>query len=207
MRLMLLAAVLLAAASGQAPDRATAAGLELHFQPDAIEQGMPRAFIFLLVNKTGREMRVPVPSFGCENGSDGSVSLSRNFTPKGPPKPSQGFGCAGDGPFVPITERIGKWQVLFSGEALALRVDPEKIVWKIMLASDSFALSAGREHIAKPGMRPYLYDNTQAGDYKFWATYSPPYISLSDQGVLNGLGVDFPPQRKLASDRADFVRE
>jgi hypothetical protein len=206
-----LTVVLVSAASAQAPpNQEKPTNLEFLFQPDAIELGVPRAFIFLLVNRTDHEVRVPVPTFSCSDSFNGFVSLSRNFIPKGSPEPSQGSGCFGDGPFgVPITERIEKWQILASGFALALRVDPEKIGWKIMRPSDTFAPRADQEHVAQAGMHPYLYlyDNSKAGDYEFWATYSPPSISLSDQKVLQGLGIDFPRPGKLATNHASFVRE
>jgi hypothetical protein len=206
-RLFLLSAIWLAAASAQTPGQPPNGNLEFRILPEAVVRGMPQAFSFLLVNRTDHDVRVPVPAFKCSTAFVGSISLNVRFTPKVPSSgPSSGSGCAGDRmDWPPITERIMEWQVVPSGYALILKVDPKNIVWKIASSVDISSRNAAQEHAVQPGMRSYWYDDSQPGSYEFWATYSPPSISRSDQTKLEELGIDFPRAAGGASQSTDHV--
>jgi hypothetical protein len=196
-----LATALLAVAQG--PDRQPTGNLELSLHAEAILQGVPQAFQFLLVNNTGHSVRVPVPSFNCEDAYGGSISLRLHFTPL-VPGPSTAFNCSGDGPFgVPITVRIKEWQIVAPGYALSLKVDRKHIAWAVVHRDGP--LPNAEEHAVQPGMTPYLYDGSNPGTYEFWAIYTPPFVNTSDQKVLQEIGVDY-PRAKLTTVHVSFVR-
>jgi hypothetical protein len=197
-----LVTALLAVAQG--PDQQTTANLEFRLQPEAILQGVPLAFRFLLVNNTGRNVRVPVPSFNCEDAYGGSISLRLHFTPL-VPEPFTAFNCSGDGPFgVPITDRIKEWQIVAPGYALSLKVDRKHIAWAVVRRDGP--LPNAEEHVVQPGMTPYFYDDSKPGTYEFWAIYTPPFVDTSDQRKLHEVGIDY-PHAKLTTAHVTFVRD
>jgi hypothetical protein len=202
-----LSAIYLAVASAQTPGPPLNGNLEFRILPEAVAQGMPQAFSFLLENRTDHDVRIPAPTFKCGDAFNGSISLNVRFTPKVPGSaPSGGSGCVGDRMNWPsITERILEWQVVPAGYALVLKIDPKNIVWKIASSVDISSSNAAPEHTIQPGLRSYWYDDSQPGIYEFWATYSPPSISRSDQTKLQELGIDFPCVVRGASQSTDHV--
>ncbi len=189
-----LLAICFALASAQTPGLPQNGNLEFRILPEAVLEGMPQSFSFLLRNKTDHEVRIPVPAFKCGDTFNGSIELNLRFTPKVPGSGSSvGSGCAGDRiNWPPITQRITEWQVLPAGYALVLKIDPKVIVWKIAPSVDTPGLNSAPEHTVQRGLRSYWYDDKQPGIYEFWATYSLPFISDSDQTKLQQLGIDFP---------------
>jgi hypothetical protein len=157
----------LAAGSAQAP-RAVS-NLALRLQPEALEEGVPQAFRFELVNTTDHDVRVPRPAIQCENSFSGSIALTLEFHPLEPGGPSgPGRGCAGDRMDWPaILIRISEWEVLHPGERLSLNAD--------------------RAHL--------FYETGQAGSYEFWAAYLPPTITAEEKAILRQAGIDFPQDR------------
>jgi hypothetical protein len=152
--------------------------LELRLQPERVERGVPRAFSFLLVNKTDHDVRVPIPTVDCEDSFDGDIELRLRFTPLKPGPLDEGRGCAHDREdWPPVMNRIKEWKIVHAGDALVLQAD--------------------REHL--------FYDDSKPGTYEFWAVYSPPSIDPADQQKLQRSGIDF-PQEKLRTRRLSFLR-
>jgi hypothetical protein len=175
---LVLATALLTAAGSQRPNPAAAGNLELQLKPERLEQGVPQAFTFLIVNKTDHDVRIPVPTIQCEDSFDGDILLRVRFTPL-KPEPADGLpGCAHDNElWPPIMDRIQDWKTLHSGDTLTLNAD--------------------REHL--------FYEAGNPGKYEFWALYSPPSIDPSDQKRLEESRIDF-PRGKLRTAPVTFVR-
>jgi hypothetical protein len=187
-------AIYIALASAQTPGLPRNGNLEFRLLPEAVLKGMPHSFIFLLRNKTDHDVRIPVPTYKCGDTFNGSIELNLRFTPKVPGSGSSvGSGCAGDRVnWPPITQRILKWQVLPAGHALVLKIDPKDIKWKIAPSVENPGLTSAPEHTVQQGLRRSWHNDKQPGIYEFWATYSLPFISDTDQNKLEQLGIDFP---------------
>ncbi|HEY7388138.1 MAG TPA: hypothetical protein VH640_06490 [Bryobacteraceae bacterium] len=172
-------AALFAGIHAQTPDQGAASGLDFRFEPEALEEGVPQAFRFELVNTSDHDVWVPQPTIQCEDSFDGWIHLSLYFRPSEPGPPLEGHGCAGDSmDHPPILDRIKEWKMLHSGDSLALTADSVRL----------------------------LYNSHRAGRYEFWATYSAPSISLSDQAILRQAGIDF-PHGKLVTRRLVFTKK
>lgn len=189
-----LMAICFALANAQKPVLPQNSNLEFRMLPEAMLEGLPQSFRFLLRNRTDHEIRVPVPAFKCGDPFNGAIELNLRFTPKVRGSVSSvSSGCAGDRiNWPPITQRIMEWQVLPAGYALILKVDPKGIVWKIAPSVDAPGFDSAPEHTVQRGLRSYRYDDKQPGVYEFWATYSFPFLSDSDQTKLQQFGIDFP---------------
>lgn len=173
-----LAAFLIAGTGAQAPDQSTH-NLEFRLQPERLEQGVPQAFDFLLVNKTDHDVSVPIPRVECEDSYSGDILLRLHFTPLKPGPPDEGGGCANDRVhWPPIMDRITDWKVVHPGEALTLTAD--------------------HEHL--------FYDGSKPGTYEFWAIYSPPSIDPSERKKLQESGIDF-PHEKLRTYHLTFLKK
>jgi hypothetical protein len=173
-----LATASLAVTGAQSPAQQRIGNLELRLQPEQVERGVPRAFGFLLVNKTDHDVRVPIPRVDCEDSFDGHIELRLRFTPLEPGPLDEGRGCAHDREdWPPVMDRIKEWKIVRAGDALIIRAD--------------------REHL--------FYDGSKPGTYEFWAVYSPPSIDPADQQKLHQSGIDF-PHEKLRTRRLSFLR-
>ena len=205
-RQLVFSAIVMAVASAQTSRLPANGNLEFRILPEAVSKGMPQTFSFLLLNTTDHAVRIPVPAFKCGNTFNGSIQLNLRFTPKVPGSSSfSGSGCAGDRMnWPPIMERITEWQTVPAGYALVLKIDPKKIVWKVVSMVDGSYLNSAPEHIVQSGLQSYWYDDSQPGLYEFWATYSLPFISRSDQTKLQQLGIDF-PRAAAASESTGLV--
>ena len=179
LRLPLLATgiALVMSANPQAP-APTASPLELQLQPETDDGSVPTAFIFLLVNRSDHDVRLPTPSIQCSDSFDGWISLRLEFKPLTPGPAGGGGGCAGDTMnWPPVLERVKSWKVLGPGESLRLRADSSRL----------------------------FYAADQPGTYEFCATYRPPSIKALDEGTLRAVGIDF-PDRELSTQRLVFVK-
>jgi hypothetical protein len=153
--------------------------LELRLEVEDIQGGIPQAFIFLLVNKSDHDIRVPTPTIECEDpAGDGSFSLKVNFRPSRPDETGIGYGCTNDrADKRSILDRMKTWKNLRPGESIVLKVAQERL--------------------------PYACK--EPGTYEFWAYYFPPAMTPSDRKVLSQTGIDFPHSR-LATTRVTFVK-
>jgi hypothetical protein len=160
-----LSAALLVVINAQSPDQRAAVNLELRLDPEALDEGVPQAFGFELVNASDHDVWVPQPAIQCEDDFDGSIRLSLDFRPA---EPGPGEGCSADGLDWPsILDRVKEWKVLHSGDNLVFTADHARL----------------------------HYESDRAGTYEFWATYSSPVIRPSDQAILRQAGIDFPHGR------------
>ncbi len=162
-----LATTLIAGTSPQAPGAQQSGNMELRLQADAVERRVPQGFTFLLVNRTDHDVRVPMPTVGCNDSFNGEINLKLVFTPLKPGQLGVGGGCACDTfDWPPIMDRIKSWRILRAAETISLKATRNQL----------------------------HYDGQQPGKYEFWGTYSPPYIDPSSQKTLQEAGVDFPRQ-------------
>jgi hypothetical protein len=166
--------------AAQAPSAKPTSNLELRLHAKAMQHGVPQAFTFLLVNRSDHNVRVPMPSVGCENAFAGALQLRLHFVPLKPVAPSGlGHGCACDtGNWPPILERVAAWQVLHAGESLSL--------------------GAGKSQL--------YYETDLSGSYEFWVEYAPPVITADDQQTLQQAGIDV-PHGPLTSPYLKFERK
>lgn len=153
-----------------------AQNIELRLQPDAIDHGVPQAFIFSLWNTSDHDVRIPTPSIQCDDSFDGAIWLRLEFTPDGPEADREGRGCAAD-TFGrhPILDRIQKWALLHPGEYVIFNIPRQRLD----------------------------YDDKDPGIYEFWAEYIPPSIVPADREQLQKAGIDF-PRGKLISVHVAF---
>jgi len=167
MRLQLLAGILLLAALAQAQKAvAPSPNLELRLQPVELQNGVPKAFTFELVNISDHDVHLPKPLVDCSSGLNGYIWLQLDFTPLKFSHKGSGFGCAADVDAVgiPIKNRIQNWILLHPCEISKQTV----------------------------GMQGLHYDDKGPGRYEFWAEYRPPAINPDDQKALSEAGMDFP---------------
>ncbi len=160
--MLVLACGLVAPSFTQVAETKRLANLELQLETEDLQQGVPQAFTFLLVNKTNHEVRVPyIPNVDCDGTLYGGMWL-RVVAPGG-----QGWsrGCGVNA---------------LHGESILDRAKR----WRVLLPGASLNFKAGKERA--------LYNDQVDGTYEFWAHYDPPTISPSDQEVLRRAGIDFP---------------
>jgi hypothetical protein len=141
--------------------------LELRLQPGDIHDGVPESFSFSLVNKSGHDIQVDTPAFGCGGSQlDGRFMLKITFTPL-PGRPGVGMHyCTNDAPDKrTISERMKTWKVLHHGESIVLQVTRKDIP----------------------------YSDQEPGTYEFSASYYPPDMTADDRKMLIQAGVVFPP--------------
>jgi hypothetical protein len=153
--------------------------LELRLEAEDIQGSIPQGFIFLLVNKSDHDIRVPTPAIECEDpAGDGSFSLKVNFRPSRPNENGIGFGCTNDRTDKrSILDRVKTWKNLRPGESIVLKVARERL----------------------------HYSYKEPGTYEFRAYYFPPAMTPSDRKVLSQTGIDFPHSR-LTTTRVTFVK-
>jgi hypothetical protein len=174
-----LATALLTVTGAQTPDRQSTHNLEFRLQPLRMEEGVPQAFDFRLVNKTDHDVRVPIPTVDCEDSFSGDILMRIHFTPLKPEPSDEGQGCAHDREqWPPIMDRITDWKIVHPGDALTLTAD--------------------HEHL--------FYDGGRPGTYEFWAIYSPPSIDPSERKTLQESGIDF-PHEKLRTYHLTFLKK
>ena len=150
--------------------------LELRLQPESIENGVPRAFTFSVMNTSDHDVRVPTPAIQCEDSFDGSLWLRLDFAPLNPEPDGAGRGCAGDTMNWPaILERVGKWALLHAGQTVSWKVPRERL----------------------------YYEDKEPGIYEFWAEYVPPSIDPADREELRKAGIDV-PHGKLTTSHIAF---
>jgi hypothetical protein len=148
-------------AGAQPPDAQSYRNLEFTIHPEAVENGVPQAFTFSLVNRSDHDIRVPMPTVSCEDSFDGSAYIRLDFRPLKGQTEGEGRGCAGDTLQWPrILERVKKWKLLRAGEGLG---------WM-----------AGRDRL--------YYQDKQPGIYEFWAEYSPPRSNVRTRRYCNNRG-------------------
>ena len=153
--------------------------LELRLEAEDIQGGIPQGFIFLLVNKSDHDIRVPTPAIECEDPvDDGSFWLEVNFRPSRPDENGIGCGCANDRTDKrAILDRVKTWKNLRPGESIVLKVTRERL----------------------------QYSGKEPGTYEFWAHYFPPVMTPSDRKVLSQTGIDF-PHSQLTTTHLEFVK-
>ena len=153
--------------------------LELRLEAEDVQGGVPQGFIFLLVNKSDHDIRVPTPAIECEDPvGDGSFSLKVNFRPSRPDGNRIGYGCTNDRTDKrSILDRVKTWKNLRPGESIVLEVARERL-----------------HYVCK-----------ESGTYEFWAYYSPPAMTQSDRKVLSQTGIDF-PHGQLTTTPVTFVK-
>jgi hypothetical protein len=173
--LLVLSAVCLAG-----PDARDTDGFELQLRPDSIVDGMPQAFTFSMLNRSGHDVRVPAPVIECEDSFDGTIWLRLSFIPFHNEVEGPGCGgCARDTMATPpILDRARTWTLLHAGQTLSWSVASEQL----------------------------HYESKQPGIYEFWTEYSPPAIDAADREKLRIAGIDF-PQVELTSGHIAFRRE
>jgi len=153
--------------------------LELRLEAEEIQGGIPQAFVFLLVNKSDHDIRVPTPAVECEDPVyDGSFWLKVNFRPSRTDENGSGHGCANDRTDKrSILDRVKTWKNLRPGESIVLKVARKR----------------------------FHYDFKEPGTYEFSASYFPPAMTPSDRKVLSQTGIDF-PHSQLTTTRVIFVK-
>jgi hypothetical protein len=153
--------------------------LELRLEAVNIQGGIPQRFIFLLINKSDHDIRVPTPVIECEDPvDDGSFWLKVNFRPSRPGENGIGYGCANDRTDKrAILDRVKTWKSLRPGESIVLKVARERL----------------------------QYSDMEPGTYEFWAHYFPPAMTPSDRKVLSRTGMDF-PHSQLTTTLLTFVK-
>lgn len=153
--------------------------MALRLVPEDVQQGVPQAFTFQLVNTSGHDLRVPMPAIQCDDSYFGDLRLQLNFVPLKPGKNESGNGCSlGHGGMQDILEHANQWKLLHAGESLSL----------------------------KAGKKKLFYATKLPGSYEFWAEYTPIELSASEQQQLREAGIDY-PHEKLASDRTTFQKK
>lgn len=65
----------------QTKDLNGTAGLELRMRAEKLQNGLPQAFTFDLVNRSEHDLRVAAPSVECGDNYDGSIWLRWQFVP------------------------------------------------------------------------------------------------------------------------------
>jgi hypothetical protein len=153
--------------------------LELRLEAEDIQGGIPQAFVFLLVNKSDHDIRVPTPAIECEDPAyDGTFWLKVNFKPSRPDENGSGYGCANDRTDKrSILDRVKTWKNLRPGESIVLKVARERLG----------------------------YSCKEPGTYEFSASYFPPAMTPNDRKVLSQTGIDS-PHSKLTTTRVTFVK-
>jgi hypothetical protein len=116
------------------------------------------------VNRTDRDVRVPIPSVECGDVPHGTVWLRLSFRSSTPGPPEVGRGCVKDFLYSPISERINQWKVLHPGERLVL------------------AMVNARALVPA------------AGSYDYWAHYYPPGVPETDREWLREAGIEYPKE-------------
>jgi len=166
--------------------------LELKLKPEQIKDGMPEAFIFLLINKSNHDIRLPTPEVDCGNSYTGSIMLRVHFVPSRPDEDRVLHGCAADKyDWQEILERAKEWKVLRAGESLSMEA-------KVSRPGKSFGIKQGKFQV--------FLDDHAAGSYEFWADYEPPAISSGDKDALTAVGIDF-PRGGLSSTHITFRKD
>jgi len=151
--------------------------LELSLEPKDIQGGVPQTFTFVLVNTSDHDVRIPAtPVVNCHSQYSGSIWLVHTFTPLTPGSPGPGGGCAAS---------------KYNWPPLMDRVKE----WKVLRAGESLRIAGAKN-----------FDDKEAGTYKFWAEYEPPYISSDDQATLRQAGIDF-PHDELATAHITYVKK
>jgi hypothetical protein len=152
--------------------------MELRILPGKLDRGLPRTFTFVLLNKSGHELRIPRPT-QCIGGN-GTVILRSKFRPlntRGVPS-GGGGGCGGG--------LAGKIQVLQWAKS-----------WQSLNRGASLSVSYSR--------RDLFNFQEDAGDYEFWGEYEPPKLTIEDVLVLERAGIRF-PRVPLTSNHVQFKR-
>jgi hypothetical protein len=152
--------------------------LELRLQPEDVRMNVPKAFTFLIVNRSDHEVRLPMPAIERGDAPHGTIWLRLNFVPSRPgTTPSQLLGGGvNDYTYQPILDRVRTWKVLRPGESLSLGTINDRVI-------------AG-----------------EAGTYDYWAYYYPPGMPKADEEVLQKAGIDF-PKAELESTHVKFVKK
>ncbi|HEX3747960.1 MAG TPA: hypothetical protein VHW09_28700 [Bryobacteraceae bacterium] len=83
-RVLAWGAVVAAVGNAQTARQSPKVDVQFRWQAERVEQGLPQAFIFLLVNQGESEVRLPVPAIGCSGGDTyrGDISIQFKFTPR-----------------------------------------------------------------------------------------------------------------------------
>lgn len=167
------------AAFAQGSPDVTPANLELRLHAEDIQDGIPQAFTFVLVNKSDHSIRIPTPAIECEDPvNDGSLWLKVNFRPSRPDENGIGYGCTNDRTDKrTILDRVKTWKNLRPGESIVLNVARERL----------------------------HYACKEPGTYEFLLHYFPPAMTPSDRKVLSQAGIDF-PRSDLTAAPVTFIK-
>ncbi len=183
-RALLAVAVICGSFQRGLPQTATVApgNLQLRIYPGETKADIPQSLIIELANISNHDVRLPQPVMECSDIIYGSVQLRHFFVPLKPSVPEIGISCVNDygrsNNYGPssILDWVKTWKVLHPGEFLRME-------------------------------KPIPYEQTQrAGQYDFWASYSPPGMSNDDRKTLRDAGIDFPAE-ELVSTHIKFIKK
>jgi hypothetical protein len=153
--------------------------MELRLQVSESADGLPKSFVFELINVSEHDLRLPKPTTGCSDPYNGSLMLVLIFHPA--PKSHSnagGYGCFVDPAWEKVSERTAKWKVLHPGEVL---------------------------RIIKTRAEMNRDDSVEPGTYEFWAAYTPPHVHTDEEKWLRDGGIEY-PRTQLTSNHLNFEK-
>ena len=179
-RLGLMAVILSLATCRPTLAQAIQSRLDLQLVPSRMVAGVPDSITFALINRSNRDIRLPLPTPPYVSSYRGSIVLYFKFVPavgsiSSPCSVTAGFGDTYHWPA--ILDRIKDWTMLKPGESLRI--------------SEERASTVACEQ--------------SMGSYTFWAGYDPPSLSNEDREVLRAHDINVPMQA-IVSPKIVFLR-
>jgi hypothetical protein len=173
-----LAVFLVSGIAAQTNSPSARASLKIELAADAPAKSFPKSFTVTFVNVSDHDIKLPKPSIFCQNGLDGTLTVTYQFFPKEPRNGGVAQGCICDY-FAPpsVLERAKSWDTIAPGAVIRIRVSAERI------------------NLEFP----------ESGRYVFTAHYDPPHLTVSERAMLTNAGIFF-PKEKLVSGTITAIK-